>query len=79
MGTLWNQDLTVFGVHGYLVPTENNDAHRREVTAALQSTIVDLSETSGRIVLSGLPVLRTTIPLALEVDMTRLLGIGIII
>ena len=79
MGTLWNQDLTVFGVHGYLAPTENNDAHRREVTAALQSTIVDLSETSGRIVLSGLPVLRTTIPLALEADMTRLLGIGIII
>ena len=79
MGTLWNQDLSVFGVHGYLAPTENNDAHRREVTAALQSTIVDLSETSGRIVLSGLPVLRTTIPLALEADMTRLLGIGIII
>ena len=79
MGTLWNQDLSVFGVHGYLSPTENNDAHRREVTAALQSTIVDLSETSGRIVLSGLPVLRTTIPLALEADMTRLLGIGIII
>ena len=79
MGTLWNQDLTVFGVHGYLAPTENNDAHRREVTAALQSTILDLSETSGRIVLSGLPVLRTTIPLALEADMTRLLGIGIII
>ncbi len=79
MGTLWNQDLTVFGVHGYLAPTENNDAHRREVTAALQSTIVDLSETSGRIVLSGLPVLRTTIPLALEADMTKLLGIGIII
>ena len=79
MGTLWNQDLTVFGVHGYLAPTENNDAHRREVTAALQSTIVDLSETSGRIVLSGLPVLRTTIPLALEADMTMLLGIGIII
>ena len=79
MGTLWNQDLTVFGVHGYLAPTENNDAHRREVTAALQSTIVDLSETSGRIVLGGLPVLRTTIPLALEADMTRLLGIGIII
>ena len=79
MGTLWNQDLTVFGVHGYLAPTENNDAHRREVTAALQSTIADLSETSGRIVLSGLPVLRTTIPLALEADMTRLLGIGIII
>ena len=79
MGTLWNQDLTVFGVHGYLAPTENNDAHRREVTAALQSTIVDLSETSDRIVLSGLPVLRTTIPLALEADMTRLLGIGIII
>ena len=65
MGTLWNQDLTVFGVHGYLAPTENNDAHRREVTAALQSTIADLSETSGRIVLSGLPVLRTTIPLCL--------------
>ena len=79
MGTLWNQDLTVFGVHGYLAPTENNDTHRREVTAALQSTIADLSETSGRIVLSGLPVLRTTIPLALEADMTRLLGIGIII
>ena len=79
MGTLWNQDLSVFGVHGYLAPTENNDAHRREVTAALQSTIADLSETSGRIVLSGLPVLRTTIPLALEADMTRLLGIGIII
>ena len=79
MGTLWNQDLSVFGVHGYLAPTENNDAHRREVTAALQSTIVDLSETSGRIVLSGLPVLLTTIPLALEADMTRLLGIGIII
>ena len=79
MGTLWNQDLSVFGVHGYLAPTENNDAHRREVTAALQSTIVDLSETSGRIVLSGLPVLRTTIPLALEADMTMLLGIGIII
>ena len=79
MGTLWNQDLTVFGVHGYLAPTENNDAHRREVTAALQSTIADLSETSGRIVLSGLPVLRTTIPLALEADMTMLLGIGIII
>ena len=79
MGTLWNQDLSVFGVHGYLAPTENNDAHRREVTAALQSTIADLSETSGRIVLSGLPVLRTTIPLALEADMTKLLGIGIII
>ena len=79
MGTLWNQNLTVFGVHGYLAPTENNDTHRREVTAALQSTIADLSETSGRIVLSGLPVLRTTIPLALEADMTRLLGIGIII
>ena len=79
MGTLWNQDLSVFGVHGYLAPTENNDAHRREVTAALQSTIADLSETSGRIVLSGLPVLRTTIPLALEADMTMLLGIGIII
>ena len=79
VGSLWNQDLTVFGVHGYLAPTENNDAHRREVTAALQSTIVDLSETSGRIVLSGLPVLRTTIPLALEADMTKLLGIGIII
>ena len=79
MGTLWNQDLSVFGVHGYLAPTENNDAHRREVTAALQSTIVDLSATAGRIVLSGLPVLRTTIPLALEADMTMLLGIGIII
>ena len=79
MGTLWNQDLSVFGVHGYLAPTENNDAHRREVTAALQSTIAELSETSGRIVLSGLPVLRTTIPLALEADMTRLLWIGIII
>ena len=79
MGTLWNQDLSVFGVHGYLAPTENNDAHRREVPATLQSTIADLSETSGRIVLSGLPVLRTTIPLALEADMTRLLGIGIII
>jgi len=79
VGSLWNQDLTVFGVHGYLAPTENNDTHRREVTAALQSTIADLSETSGRIVLSGLPVLRTTIPLALEADMTKLLGIGIII
>ena len=79
VGSLWNQDLTVFGVHGYLAPTENNDAHRREVTAALQSTIVDLSETSGQLVLSGLPVLRTTIPLALEADMTKLLGIGIII
>ena len=41
MGTLWNQDLSVFGVHGYLAPPENNDAHRSEVTAALQRTIAD--------------------------------------
>ena len=79
VGSLWNKDLTVFGVHGYLPPTENNDTHRREVTAALESTIADLSKTSGQIVLSGLPILRTTIPLALEADMTKLLGIGIIV
>ncbi len=79
VGTLWNQDLSVFGVHGFLAPDQNNDARRRHVTAVLEETIDDLSETSGRIVLSGLPVLRATIPLALETDMTKLLGIGVII
>lgn len=78
-GSLWNRDLTVFSVNGYLAPTDNNDAHRRELTAELQGLIAELSETPGRIVLSGLPVLRTTIPMALEDDMVRLLGIGIIL
>ena len=78
-GSLWNKDLTVFGVHGYLDPDKNTDLHRREVTTALQAVLDDLKPTSGRVVLSGLPVLRTTIPLALEADMSKLLGIGIIV
>ena len=78
-GTLWNNDLTVFAVHGYLDPAENNDPGRREITAQLQADIEKLSEGSGRIVLNGLPILRVTIPLALEADMGKLLGIGFLV
>ncbi|GMR12183.1 MAG: MMPL family transporter [Gemmatimonadota bacterium] len=78
-GTLWNSELTVFAVHGYLAPAENDDARRRQLTRELQDEIRILSPGSGRIVLTGLPVLRATIPLALEADLVKLLGIGLLI
>ena len=78
-GSLWNHDLTVFGVHGYLDPGENNDPRRRQLTRDLEARIAELSPDEGRIVLNGLPILRVTIPLALESDLVKLLGIGSLI
>ena len=78
-GSLWNHDLTVFGVHGYLDPGENNDPRRRELTRDLEARIAEISPDAGRIVLNGLPILRVTIPLALESDLVKLLGIGSLI
>ena len=75
-GSLWNHDLTVFGVHGYLDPGENNDPRRRQLTRDLEARIAEMSPDAGRIVLNGLPILRVTIPLALESDLVKLLGIG---
>lgn len=78
-GIVLNAELTVFAVHGYLDPSENTDARRRELVARLQAEVEDISDGARRIVLSGLPVLRVTIPLALETDMARLLGIAMLI
>ena len=78
-GSLWNHDLTVFGVHGYLEPGENNDPRRRQLTRDLEARIAEMSPDPGRIVLNGLPILRVTIPLALESDLVKLLGIGSLI
>ena len=78
-GALWNSELTVFAVHGYLAADENNDARRRQLTREIQDQIRSLAPRSGRIALTGLPVLRATIPLALEADLVRLVGIGLLI
>ena len=78
-GSLWNHDLTVFGVHGYLDPGENNDPRRRQLNRDLEARIAEMSPDPGRIVLNGLPILRVTIPLALESDLVKLLGIGSLI
>ena len=78
-GSLWNSDLTVFAVHGYLDPGENNYLRRQQLTRDLQEQIEELRPEAGRIVLTGLPVLRTTIPLALEADLVKLLSVGFLI
>ena len=75
-GSLWNRDLTVFAVHGYLDPGENNDPRRRQLTRDLEARIAEMPPGAGRIVLSGLPILRVTVPLALESDLVKLLGLG---
>ena len=75
-GSLWNRDLTVFAVHGYLDPGENNDPRRRQLTRDLEAGIAEMPPGAGRIVLSGLPILRVTVPLALESDLVKLLGLG---
>lgn len=78
-GLLWSDDLTVFAVHGYLDPADNNDARRREIATRLQDDFARLSGGSDNIVLNGLPILRVTVPSALQADMSRLLAIGILI
>ena len=78
-GTLWNRDLTVFAVHGFLDPDDNTDARRREITSQLESDVAGIAADGTALVLNGLPILRVTVPLALEADMSRLLGIGIVI
>ena len=78
-GLLWNSDLTVFAVHGYLDPGENNHVRRQQLTRKLQEEIDELSPGAGRIVLTGLPILRSTIPLALEADLVKLLSVGFLI
>ena len=86
-GSLWNSDLTVFAVHGYLDPGENNHLRRRQLRRELQAKIDEemdeeideISPEAGRIVLTGLPIIRSTIPLALEADLVKLLSVGFLI
>ena len=78
-GVLWSPDQRVFAVHGFLMPDENTDARRREVTAALQARLDEIGAGGGRLVLNGLPVLRVTVPLALSSDLGRLLGLGVLL
>lgn len=78
-GSLWNSDLTVFAVHGYLDPGENNHLRRQQLNRELQEEIDELSHGAGRIVLTGLPIIRSTIPLALEADLVKLLSVGFLI
>jgi len=78
-GSLWNSDLTVFAVHGYLAPGENDQLRRQQLTRDLQRQIDELGPGTGRIVLTGLPILRSTIPLALEADLVKLLSVGFLI
>lgn len=76
-GWLWNRDLSVLAVHGFLEPAENTDARRREVEARLRAEVASIPDGPDRIVLNGLPILRVSVPLALEADIARLLLIAL--
>lgn len=78
-GVLWNPDQDVFVVHGYLSPEKNTDSGRREVERALTSELDSLGVSEATWVLSGVPVLRSRIPILLERDQGLFLGGGAIL
>lgn len=78
-GILWDDEQRVWAVHGHLDPAANTDAGRREVERALTAALDTLAVGNATLALSGIPVLRSRIPLLLEADQTLFLGGGAIL
>jgi len=78
-GLYWNEQQTVFAVHGYIPPERNNDGGRRETEGALTAALDSLGAENGESRLAGLPVFRSRIPKMLEVDQRLFLGGGFVV
>ncbi len=78
-GVLWDPEQEVWALHGFLPPAANTDGGRRrverEVTRSLES--LDLEDVTW--VLTGVPVLRSRVPVLLEADQRLFLGGGAIL
>ena len=78
-GTVWDEEQRVFAVHGHIDPDLNTDGERRRVEQALTEKLDALGINGSRLVLSGIPVLRSRIPKLLERDQSLFLGGGSIL
>lgn len=79
-GYLWNADQTVFAVHGTL-PQEvmDDDRRRRQVEETLQEKLDSLKRSDRKLVLSGLPIIRSRIPKLLDEDQRLFVGAGLLV
>ncbi|HUG00453.1 MAG TPA: MMPL family transporter [Longimicrobiales bacterium] len=78
-GLLWNPEQSVWALHGFLPPEANTDAGRREVERALTVALDSLEPDDANLVLTGVPVLRSRIPLLLQADQRLFLGAGAVL
>lgn len=75
-GVLWDPGQDVWALHGFLPADANTDAGRREVERALTRALDALELEGVTYVLTGVPVLRSRVPMLLEADQRLFLGGG---
>lgn len=78
-GFLWDPDQRIWAMHGYLQSGRNTDGGRRTSERALTAALDSVDTRSAVRILSGVPVLRSRIPLLLEADQNLFLGGGAIL
>lgn len=78
-GIIWNEGQTVFAVHGYLAPAQNDDPNRRRIERTLAERLSWLDAAGGTWVLGGIPIARSQILDALARDQVLFLGGGLVL
>lgn len=79
-GYLWNDDQSVFAIHGTLErQVMDDDQRRREVEETLEGKLASLRGAGRTLVLSGVPVIRSRIPKLLDQDQRVLVSAGLLV
>ena len=79
-GFLWNNDQSVFAVHGTMAQeVMDDDRRRREVEETLSQKLNSLRGEGRTLVLTGLPVIRSRIPKLLDEDQRLFVGAGLLV
>ncbi|MBU0993138.1 MAG: MMPL family transporter [Proteobacteria bacterium] len=78
-GYLWNSDLSILAIYGYLPQELNTDESRREIEGKLTNFLEPFSKPGRKLVLNGIPIVRARAIKTLAIDQSVLLGIGFIL
>jgi len=75
-GVVWNDDLSVFVVHGFIERLRNNDTGRRDIEQQIAADLERFENGERTLILTGLPVIRARALELLSIDQAKLLGGG---